>query len=816
MGAPTSGARFDARAAADLRRAIREAGGVEVFAIGDVEGGVVTALTVTCRGQEDRVLALVDRPRPGQVVIHNHPSGVLRPSDADMALAGRYGDDGVGFVIVDSDVSKANWVVEPHQKKVVPLDPDDVEAFFRERLPAALPGFEARPGQLTMARGVARALSDNTPYVVEAGTGTGKSLAYLVPAAMWALRNPESKVVVSTYTKALQAQILGADAPILGRIGLDVRVAALLGRNNYVCKRRLGLASQDPDSPEAGEIAALVEWDRSGATGTRQEMGTPVSPAAWERIESDGDLTMRTRCPHYDACHYYVARRTAAAAHLLVVNHALLLADRSIRDGGGPGVLPKYDRVVFDEAHHLEASATSATTSRLAWPAVQRAVFPLLGTARRQGALARILKDHATIGGSVPPDQHGDLHRAVERAIDTTSAVKSELPSILEDLAGLVLDVEGNPRRIRREDVTEPLWTDVVGPRVERCATLLDEAVAALADVLDLFDDRPLPTSRAEGVLDARRAARRLGEKAEATRAFLSDDEAFCRFVSLVRSRGELTAGLERAPVDVAQALRKILWDPVPGAVSTSATLTVGGRFEHWLVRTGLFEPATDVVPSPFDYPRQALLALPRDLPDPNDPAFLETTGRVTVDAVRESEGGAFVLCTSYAAVRWYQRQLREALPASWPVLAQDATGRTSLLAEFRAHPNAVLVGTDSFWEGVDVRGDRLRLVVIPRLPFRVPSDPLQEARHERIAARGGDPFRSFTLPSTILKLRQGFGRLIRSTSDRGVVMLLDRRLHDKPYGRVVLHALPPARRVTGPWSTVRQALRAFYADRRD
>ena len=309
------GSRFSEQAAATLRAAIRDAEGVEVFAIGDVTDGEVTAITVTCRGQYDRVLAILGRPRAGQVVIHNHPSGVLIASDADMQLAGRYSEEGVGFVIVDSDVSRSTWVVEPHVEKNIPVTEADVREVFEQRLPRALPGFEVRTPQLDMALSVASSLSGNEPLAVEAGTGTGKSLAYLIPAAIWALKN-ESKVVISTYTKALQSQLLTKDLPLLGRAEIPVQAALLMGRNNYLCKRRLRLASEDASAEDEAMFRDLVDWDASTDNGTRLDLSLDLPYDVWERVESDSDLTLRLKCPHYDVCHYYTARRRAAAALL--------------------------------------------------------------------------------------------------------------------------------------------------------------------------------------------------------------------------------------------------------------------------------------------------------------------------------------------------------------------------------------------------------------------------------------------------------------------------------------------------------------------
>ena len=288
-------------------------------------------------------------------------------------------------------------------------------------------------------------------------------------------------------------------------------------------------------------------------------------------------------------------------------------------------------------------------------------------------------------------------------------------------------------------------------------------------------------------------------------------DDPICRWVELARTaKRSHTASLAYAHIDVADTIRKLLWRPFPGTVVTSATLTVAGRFQYWRRRTGLDFGTDAEFPSPFDHARQAMLALPKDQPSPNQPNFLAATERQIIDLIRASDGGAFVLCTSYEAIQHYSRALREAgVPG--PVLAQGETGKSQLLQRFSSNYRAVLVATDSFWEGVSVKGDQLRLVIIPRLPFRVPTDPLRQARHERLAKRGIDAFKAYSLPEAVIKLRQGYGRLIRSTTDRGVVVILDRRIHERAYGAILLRSLPPAQRVVGPWRMVFPRVQTFY-----
>jgi len=794
--------RFSDAAAADLRRAIHEAGGVEVFAIGDVVDGVVTAVTIACRGTEDAVPALLERPRTGQVVIHNHPSGDLRPSGADMGLAGRYGDDGIGVIIVDSAVTRDNWVVEPHAKKQVRVDPAAVRAFFEETLPTVLPGYEPRPQQIELALGVLDALHEDRPLIAEAGTGTGKSLAYLVPSAMWAIAN-DSKVVISTFTRALQAQLLTDDLPILTRGGMEVRAAVLQGRNNYVCKRRLGLAAAEEEGlPEAERDPALpdiVAWDQITEHGARGDLPIDLQPGTWERIESDSDLTLRVRCPHYEACHYYQARRKAAAAHIVVANHALLMSDLSLKKIGAQGVLPTYQRLVIDEGHHLEDAATGALAARMTLRGLQRATAPLLNRRRRKGAVERIALRHAQPGGLLDPAGQAELEALIGPLVDAISALRDEGEGTLDALAAAL---PGHPIRLTEELCRQPAWLHDLEPPILRLLDLYEQVNGLLGRVHGLFEEVHLPEADAPPIHELGRARRRLMTHQRTIEQVLDDaDISMCRWIAPPQGKRDRAAVLQAAPVKVAPLLKELLWEGIPGTVATSATLTVNGRFSFWASRVGLWEPPTATYPSPFDYPEQALLALPRDLPQPDEPAFLDATSEVIIQAVRLSGGGTFVLCTSYAAVEHYARVLRAVLPASWPVLAQGRSGRDALLRAFRESRRAVLIGTDAFWEGVSVRGLALRQVIVPRLPFRVPTEPLHEARVELEQREGRDPFRSLILPHAVLRLRQGFGRLIRSQSDRGVVILLDRRLHERMYGRRMLAALPPARRVQGTWS---------------
>jgi ATP-dependent DNA helicase DinG len=807
----TAKLRITEAAADDLRAAIVEVDGREIFAIGDVEAGVVTGVSIVARGQADRVLATIDRPRKGQVVLHNHPSGVLQPSDADLALAHRFGEQGVGFVIVDNPVRRSEWTVEPFDGAEVDVDADEVRAFFEVALPAVLPGWEPRAAQTAMAEQVLRSLNTRRHLVVEAGTGTGKSLAYLAPAALWATAN-NARVVVATHTRALQSQIATSDAPMLARAGLPAKVALLQGRANYLCKRRAALAGADlgsdpdPEDETIHQLRAILDWSALTATGSRAELTIKLGADVWERVESDSDLTLRHRCEHYDTCHFYSARRAAADAQVLVVNHALLLTDLSIRQQGGAGILPKYERVILDEAQHLEDVATGALSARVTPLGVRRA-FALLS--RRNGPLTALPRAVAATPG-VDDETREAVRRACEDAQDLVAPLGFAAEAAFEGLSPF-LDPQAPTLRLDRVAPEDELWSLHVAPQVRALIGALTRIAAAADAVRGAMGDAKLPETLAQPSLDLGRAIRRIGTQVQSLQAFLEPGTERCRWLEAQRSRRGLgDVAICSAPIEVADTLRDVLWEAVPGVVATSATIAVGQDFGFWRRQVGLDRAEEAVHASPFQHHEQAVLALPRDLPAPDTSGWDEASARLLIAAVRCSRGGAFVLCTSFVAVDRYADALRRAFPNA-TILAQGDQPRAVLLERFRDIPNAILVGTDSFWEGVSVRGDALRLVVIPKIPFRVPTEPLQQARQERIVARGGDAFRALTLPQAAIKLRQGYGRLIRSTTDRGVVLLLDPRLHDKPYGRVLLAALPPARRVQGDSARIVHALRAFY-----
>jgi ATP-dependent DNA helicase DinG len=860
---PRSSIRFKPEAAASLREAIRLAQGIEVFAIGRPGAdGDVCDVEVAARGNAESVPALHDRVRPGQVVIHNHPSGLLEASEADLALAARYGEDGIGVVIVDNAVERDLWVVEPHVRAEVAIDPEAVREIFEKKLPEAIEGYEARPQQVEMAVAISQQLSGAGVLVAEAGTGTGKSLAYLVPAVQWARAN-DRRVVISTYTRALQDQLFGADIPMARRAGLSFEAALLKGRSNYLCRRKLYAAVQDAKATSSEDLAALesiAAWARTAPDGLGSQLPVAVSSDLWERLESDRFQTLGVGCPQYERCFYYEARRRAASSHILVVNHSLLLVDLDIKStSGGHGILPAFDRVILDEAHHLVDAATNAGTTRVSALAVRRAVAPLLPRRTHRGALDHLRKRWT--GVVSPLDQAGSLslEKLLVHAEDLCDRTQVEAPFLLESIAAelslgleaVTLEPSGGGRETGEEDqnpLASERRSDAAGTLPEPSlgqdggwlaftsdlAARLDEVTTCLATLEKASERLEVPASEVQPWLDVRRARNRAATLASNAKAMLRPDANACRWAELERFSGRKRTSdpapsgvLCRAPIDVGIVLLHLLYEQTRASVQTSATLAVGPSFDYHLARTGLHllsqsgdeaQPRATVVarswPSTFDFENQAVLALPKDLPAPDEPGWDAAVGDLVVELVRVAGGGTFVLCTSFRQVDLLAERLESAFGPRLCVLRQESGGRQRLLSDFIGSGRAVLLGADTFWEGVSVKGDALRMVVIPRLPFAVPSEPVAKARHARAAAEGRDPFRACSLPDAVLRLRQGFGRLIRSASDRGAVSLLDRRLHDRWYGRSFLNALPPATRIVGPSRVVLARLSTFFRDR--
>jgi ATP-dependent DNA helicase DinG len=599
-------------------------------------------------------------------------------------------------------------------------------------LAATLPGYEPRPEQLALADAVARALDTGTHLLAEAGTGVGKSLAYLVPALQSGQR-----VVVATATKALQEQLLVHDVPAAAAVlGREVRVAVLKGRQNYLCRKSvhaldlLGGALLKTER-DADDLERLRPWIDATETGDRAELDLEPSVSLWAELAVGSDRCSGRRCPFVSTCFAEAARERAGEAELVIANHALYFADVGLRGKtDGAAVLPDHDAVVFDEAHRLEESAATWLGGRVSAAGLNR----LAGDV-----------DRACRAGSVA---------VPARALDAVVIAGDRLLGAVAPHAGR--------RRVRE------LPRDLVLGLVETLGRLAGE-LAGRGEELD-----------------------GLGRRAAGTALEL---ELCLEAPELERVVWAEPGALAWAPVDVSEQLRELLWGEGPTAVLVSATLGVAGSFAFPRTRLGIDEADELAVGSPYDFREQALLYVPASMPEPRSPEAAVRVAEEVVALCGLSRGRALVLTTSYRSLGEIAARVRGRLP--YPVLVQGDAPRERLLERFRAEVDSVLVATSTFWQGVDVPGEALSLLVIDKLPFSPPGDPLHEARCERIVRDGGDWFRDYALPTAVLQLRQGFGRLIRGHADSGVVAVLDPRLRTRAYGRAFLSALPPARLVS-------------------
>jgi ATP-dependent DNA helicase DinG len=644
----------------------------------------------------------------------------------------------------------------------------------------------------------------------------------------WAAANDE-RTIVSTNTINLQEQLFGKDLPFLARAFGDsspVRFALLKGWRNYLCLQRLeqteSIGSGLFEEGSARELEMLRAWASSTKDGSLADLPTPPRAEVWDEVAAEGDLCTRTKCPHFDRCFVFAARRKAANADVIVVNHHLLLSDLAVRRANGnwteAAVLPAYKRLVVDEGHHLEDVAAhhlGASVSRLG---LQR-LFARLDR-RGRGLLPAL---EARLGGRDDLLSTASLDLVRARLVPSVGTARAHGLELFERLGTLLNDDRETVVRLTDDFKTHPIWDN--GLR-----TALDDLLEELGLIetgLKMIRERMRADAEhlenvAQIVNEIAGVSRRLTAAGEGLVRALRPRQGGEPTVRWVERRGrERNVAVTAVPLDVAPVLRDDLWRRLESAVVTSATLAQRSDFSFIERQLGIDDPElasrSAVFTSPFRFERQALLVIPTDIPAPNVDAAGHRDAVVAIarDLGTVTDGGLFVLFTSHKEVRHTAEMLRSG-GVSWPVLMHGEDSRDALLRRFRESGRAVLVGTASFWEGVDVPGSALRGLVIAKLPFRVPSEPITAAQCETIEARGGDPFTEYMLPHATLRLKQGFGRLIRTARDRGVVVLCDPRVTTKRYGRTMLEALPPARRIVAPWRRLAAELERFYEDQED
>jgi ATP-dependent DNA helicase DinG len=711
-------------------------------------------------------------------------------------------------------------------------------------LSRALKGYQPRPQQQAMVRDVIHAYHHKKIALIEAGTGTGKSMAYLVPAILHALQHQE-RTVISTHTITLQQQLMEKDIPaLIHALKAEVKAVLVKGMNNYVCLRKLGdaheeLAQLTPE--ETHELEKIDQWAANTLEGSKSSLGFMPSHATWERVGMEADACSHNSCPHYKQCFFFRARREAEDAQLLIVNHHLLLADIVSRsENSEEGILPPYSHLVLDEAHNLEDTATEVLAKRVS----------RLELTRQLNRLASDKKGHVVGKLSLLKQKIEEQFNATSKPTDIAliwSKLEIDLPALRRRLLNEIQDAfhifsqffihagtaatdqgpyKEQKLRLREGLLQNPYWSGEVQPAAQRVVKALQEYVQTLrgleSSIAALKNER----------IDERTKSLRLDIQSIASRlesdGISIDDFCFGRLltsaVKWIEARsygGYVNVILITAQLDLSETLAENLFSQTPSSILTSATLSTNQQFDFIRRRLGLIAPllhgkevSESIYDSPFNYPKQALLLVPHDMPGPSDLRFLPESIESIWEAVKASRGHAFILFTSFQMLRQCYDALAPRLQSKrYPALKQGDEDRLSLLERFKRTPHAVLFGTDSFWEGVDVAGDALRCVIITKLPFKVPTEPIIEARVEALTAQGQDPFMQYSVPQAIVKFKQGFGRLIRNHRDRGCIVCLDTRLVKKGYGKMFLNSLPPCQQSFDAKAALEAKMEQFYKD---
>lgn len=676
-----------------------------------------------------------------------------------------------------------------------------------------IPGYEEREPQQRMFEDVVSSLENGKIAVIEAGTGVGKSMAYLLPGLFWAIKHKE-RIVVSTNTITLQEQLLHKDIPLAQKaLGSRIKAVLVKGMSNYLCIRKLEEAKLEkrtlPDK-EHEQLTHIEDWAELTVDGTLSDLSITPSYHVWEKVCAEADTCSFRKCPHYENCHFFRARKEAETAQVLISNHSLLFADLAMREGNQEGgLLPDYRRVILDEAHRIEDAATSFFADRVSYLALMR-LMGRLGT-DRQGKLA-VLKDKIQFHYSkhTPPE----ITPILARMNIDIPALRRDLQNHLANFFAGLLEFaqkeqnEGEiklrllPRHLVRND-----WKTSIIPlttaAIESGKKYLQSAHQLLVELAKI-DDPQLQDKTEGGHLEILALLNRLTLAIETIEAIILKEcpSEKVRWIEANPSKANGNIHLIQAPLEIGGLMAQKLFNPFETTVLTSATLSTNKNFHFFKERIGLTADLLDdpdiierQYQSPFDYPKQANLIIPQDMPDPQSAEFFDQAVIAIWEAIKASRGNAFVLFTSYGMMEKCAKALEGQLRKHrFPLFKQGTTSRKEILDQFKSTDYSVLFGTDSFWEGVDVAGEALRCVVLVKLPFRVPSEPLLQARTELIQKKGDDPFRNYHLPNAIVKFKQGFGRLIRHKKDRGCIVCLDSRLINRPYGKQFLNSLPPCK----------------------
>ena len=824
---------FTAEAIKLAKYFISQNGGNEIVMVGKVDAdGKIYDLRRAAMGNSNSVPAVIATAQPGEILIHNHPSGNVSPSAADLEVAARAAEKSVGSYIVDNLLNNIFPIVErimPESTETEPLDCEEVAEIFGKngRLSKSDSEFEFRMPQTKMAIGVAEAVNTSSILVAEAGTGTGKSFAYLVPILLYVSKNRGKKAVVSTSTIALQEQLYNKDIPaLLKKLDIDdVGTVVLKGRSNYLCKRkysvfRMGAVQtkieEDPSSKNTLDTVDEIDsWLNRTDDGSRSSMNSAVAVDIWHEICADELACEKSKCRFFNSCFFFKARRRANFASLILVNHHLLMADVSMKseEDESEGILPKFDILVIDEAHNIFKSAVSFLGESVSSNSVKKLLGKLYNTSSGQGLLTKILNNNAETSMLMP----------LEKAVNILSSgiqgkiYNSFFPELIATLS-------------RNGD--ETLYDLDSLEKREKMTGILGQIVAVLAQITDLVAPVVNHLKEKDEQITLRSAVddlnRSLITDLEATVAKISAHAGFySEFCVGTDTETQVFWGekngdaltLTISPINVQKILAENLYNNVKSIIFTSATLTTGrdeGGFDFFYRESGLSlsdrEKNAMSLESCFDYASQVKAFIGSDMPNPaKDRALFDSE---SIDAAHEivkaSGGGALVLFTS---ISHRETALKCFKDLDFNVISQGKLPVQAIMKKFRDDVNATLLATETFWEGIDMKGDTLRNLVIIKLPFRFPSHPFIKRYVAKLEHETGESgFTAYTLPNAVLKFKQGFGRLIRTKSDIGTVTVLDKRISENYYGRNFILAVPTGVRFKSlPVAAIADEIKEFF-----
>lgn len=822
-----------------IKSVIEDASGNEVFLVGSFsERYVIEEVRVVARGNDYSVPAVIESAKPGDVVIHNHPSGTLTPSEQDIRIASVFGNQGVGFLIVNNNASQVYVVVEPFfEKEIEPLDIEETKkALLPQGRVADVMGekYELRDEQLHMLESVTSSFNDNLISLIEAGTGTGKTFSYLIPAVAWALKN-EERIVISTNTINLQEQLIDKDIPLLyDAFEDDFNYSLVKGMRNYLCLLRTetiqdGLFEM-ADDDEVDPINDILDWAKVTEDGSLSDLSFTPPDSVWDKVSAESDSCLRARCPYYSRCFFYKSRREVASSQLLIVNHHLLFSDLAIKsasESSDAGILPPFKRVIFDEAHHLNDTATSHFGMRATKFGIIRVLRRLKRKSKGGQGKGLIYYTASLATKLVKMYRKGivnDLLRKVEDLLSNkVDIVERYTNDSFDALYNFCLPItqekEGGKEEINlriTEEITGREGWDNIDKKFSILRIRLKELHEEIKAITDILIDYEVESDIAKLIVEFKGVGNKLDYYSDVISTFLStEDDGFVRWVEGRMGRGGILSGLGLSPLDISPTLKERLYSKCDTVVMTSATMAVNKSFQFLKTGLGLEDEQRveeRILPSPFNYEEQLFLTIPNDIPEPGNVGYADAISDLIIKAVKASRGNALILFTSYTLLETVYKNIYGELENDGILaLKQGAFPRGRLLDKFRIEDNSVLFATDSFWEGVDVPGDALKLVIIARLPFRVPTEPIIEARVEYLESQGLNSFMDYSLPVAVLKFKQGFGRLIRTKTDKGAVLVLDKRVISKFYGKFFLNSLPDCTRLVDSSDNIVSNLKLFF-----